>query len=380
LGSSVQICALSVQLIASAIVRSAYRIGRCGAGMANSELYSCSSCLDVVFAGMLVFVLSGIASPMLIMQARFSFEPLAVTLWPLYPLYLGNLLAGAFSPKVSRDSWLDSTRLFGFDIGGQVCSNLGLLIVGPPLYAIFYKSVTVFTGLLSLCFLPPSSHPTRFQWCAMLVVTLGLFMGGADALALGAKELLGAVLVILGCLFYAGGAVASEFYLGIRRRSLQPLQAAWVMGVEGTALCAVWAAFTVRDLRFGPGFWILMLGLVLTNACHQATWFLLVGRVGACATAMLKAFQSACLFIAASAFFCRRDSLECLTWAKLGSFAIVSLGVMMYSYPQQRSSDECCRAPLIPHEAAVASSGTFAPPQVDVEQGREGQADSQRLA
>lgn len=323
-----------------------------------------------LMAWVVVFVLTGIASPMLVMQTTFKYHPPPGTLWMLYPLYLGNLLAGAFGPSVPRHCWLDGSRLFGFDCGGQILSNLGLVVIGPPLYAIFYKSVTVFTGLFSLAVLPPKSHPSWYQWCAMLVITSGLLMQGVDALyTLTRNQLYGAMFVVGGCLFFAGGAVATELYLGGGRVSaLAPLQAAWVFGVQGTTLCVLWAMFTVRDLSYGVGFWLLFGGLVLTNAGHQAAWFFLVGRIGACATAVLKAFQSACLFITAALAFCSVDKLECLTREKLISFFVVSAGVMLYAYPSRSycsSSKSLEAASLVsgdaiscaaPYEAARADS------------------------
>merc|ERR1740121_283415 len=165
-----------------------------------------------------LFVLSGIASPMLVMQVTYSYSPPSKTLWMLYPLYLGNVLAGSFGSRVPRSSWLDGSRLFAFDFGGQAFCNLGLVAIGPPLYAIFYKSVTVFTGLISVCCLPPASHPMRLQWVAMVIISAGLCLQGVDALmTLGHQQLVGALLVLCGCVFYACGAVASEFYLGVNR-------------------------------------------------------------------------------------------------------------------------------------------------------------------
>lgn len=287
-----------------------------------------------------VFILSGVAGPMLITQARYTYAPSAKTLWPLYPLYLGNLLAGAFSQQLQHNQWRDATRLFALDMTGQIFTNLGLLIVGPPVYAILYKSVTVFTGFLSLQFLPPTSHPTRQQWLAMLLITGGLCIQGVYDLETpsagsGSKQLFGTAFVLLGCVFFAGGAVASELYLGVQRDSLGPLQAAWVLGVEGSVAAAIWAAGTVRGKPFSLGFWVIVGALVVSNACHQAAWFLLVGRLGACATAVLKALQSVCLFLCASALFCPTDPTECLNWEKVISFIVVSLGVLIYSYPAQ---------------------------------------------
>mmetsp|Transcript_21006 Transcript_21006/g.66333 ORF Transcript_21006/g.66333 Transcript_21006/m.66333 type:complete len:330 (+) Transcript_21006:85-1074(+) len=287
-----------------------------------------------------LFVLSGIGSPMLVTRIRFAFGPPAKTLWPLYPLYLGNLLAGAFSAPASRPQWRDASRLFGLDLAAQSFANLGLLTIGPPLFAIFYKSVTVFTGLLSMCLLPPTSHPSRRQWLAMVLITAGLAVQGSLGWrALGAKEVFGAALVIVGCLFWAAGAVISELYLGggARAERLGPLQVAWVLGLEGCVASGIWAACTVRGPPMPLGFWWLFLLLVLTSAAHQAAWFLLVGRLGACATAVLKAFQSVCLFLGASAAFCARDRDECMTADKVCSFVIVSVGVLVYSFPAAAS-------------------------------------------
>mmetsp|Transcript_33655 Transcript_33655/g.95761 ORF Transcript_33655/g.95761 Transcript_33655/m.95761 type:complete len:316 (+) Transcript_33655:122-1069(+) len=286
-----------------------------------------------VAAWILVFVLSGIASPMLLTQIRYDFAPPAASLWPLLPYYLGTLLAGARAPPLSRAAWGRASQLFSLDVAGQLLTNLGLVTIGPPLYSIFYKSVTVFTGLLSVVCLPPASHPTRSQWMGMLVITSGLSIGCADALQhFSASELWGALLVIVGCAFFAGAAVASELFLGPGSKCLGPSEAAWAIGVEGLVAWTLWAVVGRHALPGSVGFWVLMLAMVGSNALHQAAWFLLVGRVGACTTAVLKAMQSVCLFAAASIAFCGRDSMECLTWAKAMSFGVVMAGVCIYSF------------------------------------------------
>lgn len=298
------------------------------------------------------FVVSGIATPMIIMKVKFEHTPRPETLWPLYPLYLGNLLVGSFSAPLPRRSWNKGSKLFGCDIGGQICSNLGLLAIGPPLYSIFYKSVTVFTALLSLVVLPTASHPTALQWIAILVISAGLCIQGTSALNdFRSRQIGGISLVLLGCLSYGAGAVYSELYLGVEGDSLGPLQAAWVFGVAGCSACAVWSAFTIQGVITSPSFWLAMAMMVATNAIHQATWFFLVGRIGACATAVLKAFQSACLFFAGSFAFCRSDRNECLTAEKVICFIVVTAGVLVFSYRSSApapSPEET--SPLLPYE------------------------------
>lgn len=282
-----------------------------------------------------LFVLSGVALPLLVTQARYVYAPPPQTLWPLYPLYLGNLFAGMFSKRLPVEKWCAGTRLFFLDLAGQIFTNLGLLVVGPLLFSILFRSVTVFTGVLSVFCLPAKSHPTRQQWFAMLLITAGLSVGGVEAFEkFDMRHLLGAGLVLLGCACFAGGAVASEFFLGAKG-GMGPMQAAWVIGVQGSILCSVWATATVRfhGELYGPGFWVLMLAMVVMNTAHQAAWFTLVGHVGACATAVLKAAQSALVFMGAGAVFCVWDQEECMTRDKVLSFLIVTMGVIAYSFP-----------------------------------------------
>eukprot|EP00448_Togula_jolla_P006674 CAMPEP_0170606804 /NCGR_PEP_ID=MMETSP0224-20130122/20716_1 /TAXON_ID=285029 /ORGANISM="Togula jolla, Strain CCCM 725" /LENGTH=337 /DNA_ID=CAMNT_0010931927 /DNA_START=57 /DNA_END=1070 /DNA_ORIENTATION=+ len=280
------------------------------------------------------FILSGVASPMLITVTRYNYAPPSMTLWPLYPLYLGNLLAGFFGTSTSGEQRRDATKLFGLDAAGQAFTNLGLLAAGPSTCTIFYKSVTVFTGLLSIVFLPAASHPTAWQWFAMLIITAGLGLQGIDLSSFGPLERWGAGLTVFGCIFFAGGAVASEGLLAARRGGLAPLQAAWIVGVEGTAVSLAWAIGSAAMGEWLPGdagFWLLFLALTLSAAMHQAAWFTLVGRIGAVATAVLKALQSAFIFLSAGAAFCHRESAECLTTEKITSFIIVSIGVLVYT-------------------------------------------------
>lgn len=303
-----------------------------------------SAWLPPSWAWMLVFILTGIATPLLVTQARYDQQLPWFSMWPLYPLYLGNLLAGLGSGPLRTAHWRRGGILFALDLGGQSLTTIGLLVLGPPLYSILYKSVTVFTGLLAVVVLPADSHPTRTQWGAVLLITVGLLVAGRsedDETALSADSaLLGSAAMLGGCVFFAGGAVASETICAADGDGdcLAPPQAAWVVGVLGISSCALWGLLVshpVWAVNGGVAFALLLCGLVLTNAGHQLSWFTLVGRVGACATAVLKALQSVSLFVFAAAAFCSRDGAECMTFEKALSFIIVSVGVLVYSWPKR---------------------------------------------
>lgn len=292
------------------------------------------------------FVSTGVLSPMIITEVRVQHKPDAITLWPLYALYLGNLLAGSFGPSVPAQQWFDLTRVFSMDVAGQALAIGGLLLTGPPLFVIVYQAVTIFTGLAAVVFLPPSSHPTLMQWYAMFVITAGLTVQGVDSMQnislSNPMELRGVAAILVSCVFFAGAACASEIYVAAPGRSgAQPLQAAWVFGVEGCLCAAMWGAFTLRreNTAFleAPGFLVLFGILVLSNATHQAAWFNLVGSFGACSTAVLKALQSVFLFVSAGLAFCGRDEDQCLTRSKIFSLCIVVVGVLAYSFNSRQA-------------------------------------------
>eukprot|EP00405_Crypthecodinium_cohnii_P012319 CAMPEP_0206438902 /NCGR_PEP_ID=MMETSP0324_2-20121206/11906_1 /ASSEMBLY_ACC=CAM_ASM_000836 /TAXON_ID=2866 /ORGANISM="Crypthecodinium cohnii, Strain Seligo" /LENGTH=341 /DNA_ID=CAMNT_0053906449 /DNA_START=14 /DNA_END=1039 /DNA_ORIENTATION=+ len=307
-----------------------------------------------------IFVASAIVTPMLIMQARYNYKPSALTMWPLYPVYIGNLLAGSFAPTtVPRSSWVGASRIFCLDASGQTLAGYGLLVVGPPLFAIFYKSVTVFTGLMSVFVLPPKCHPTKTKWLAMIIITAGLGIQGFDAFETFDKQhVVGALAVVAGCVFYAGSAVATENLMVNAPEKLEPLHAAWVVGVEGCFVCALWAVLTIQSAETARGFWLLMVLMCLSNALHQAAWFHLVGALGASTTAVLKAFQSVCLFIAASFVFCSVDQTECLTYEKIFSFIVVSAGMLLYSLPVNGRNGPSDSTPILKGHSAAARPST----------------------
>eukprot|EP00928_Gymnodinium_smaydae_P049292 TRINITY_DN33074_c0_g1_i1.p1 TRINITY_DN33074_c0_g1~~TRINITY_DN33074_c0_g1_i1.p1 ORF type:complete len:344 (+),score=18.32 TRINITY_DN33074_c0_g1_i1:158-1189(+) len=301
-----------------------------------------------------VFVLTGLAGPLVVSSINFMDSPPKTLLWPLYPQYLGNLLVGIWSPRLTRCQWSMASKLFIFDAAAQAFTNVGLIMIGAPLYSIIYKSVTVFTGCFSLCLLPPASHPSRLQWGAIAIITGGLVLSSLNAAeTLSMSRLGGCVIMFLGCIFYAGGAVISEQFLGESKDVLHPFQVAWTFGVEGLCFCVFWGLWTLREMPFSTSGLLLLAALMLCNAGHQAAWFTLVGQVGACATAVLKAFQSVCIFFTASVFFCHLDSAECLTTEKVVSFLVVTSGVLLYSWPQTSS------------QSAADASGAGEPFQID---------------
>merc|ERR1719264_1440449 len=118
----------------------------------------------------LLFLASGVATPIAITLLRYHGAPRPQTLWYLFPLYLGNILAGAFAPRVSWPDWANASRLFVLDLGGQALANAGLLFCGGPLFATFYASVNVWTAFSAVVFAPPTSHPTQRQWLAILLI------------------------------------------------------------------------------------------------------------------------------------------------------------------------------------------------------------------
>eukprot|EP00929_Paragymnodinium_shiwhaense_P108944 TRINITY_DN75296_c0_g1_i1.p1 TRINITY_DN75296_c0_g1~~TRINITY_DN75296_c0_g1_i1.p1 ORF type:complete len:360 (-),score=79.26 TRINITY_DN75296_c0_g1_i1:159-1238(-) len=287
------------------------------------------------------FVLSGIASPMIITEVRIEYQPPAITLWPLYALYLGNLIAGAFGPSVPVKQWIEVSRVFILDVAGQGLAIGGLLLTGPPVFVILYQSVTIFTGLFALAVLPLASHPSGLQWYAMFIITVGLAIQGLDTLhkvsLTDPTEVKGMGAIFVSCVFFAGAAVASELYIGSPGRGgAQPLQAAWIFGVEGCLAASAWAAATLHGSNVAfirsPGFLVLFGTLVLSNAAHQAAWFNLVGSLGACSTAVIKALQNVFLFVSAGMAFCGRDADQCLTRSRMFSLCIVVLGVLAFSF------------------------------------------------
>jgi len=284
-----------------------------------------------VLVWVLLFLVSGVPTPILVTQIRLLYNPPAYTLWYLYPLYVGNTIAGLTAPAVTRSQWGNATKLFVLDAGGQALTTAGLLLCGPPLYATFYASVHVWTGLISVAVAPPASHPSQKQWAALVLISFGIGVQGLNAWAsIGPTEVLGGVFVCVGAAIFGGGAVGTEMYL--KGSQLQPMQAAWVFGVEGLVLLAVVGILTAHELVFDTLGFLLFGALVLAHSGHQASWFVLAGRLGACNTTVLKAVQSGGIFLVASGMFCEQDPSQCLTATKIGSFSVVTFGVLAYSF------------------------------------------------
>ena len=100
--------------------------------------------------------------------------------------------------------------------------------------------------------------------------------------------------------------------VGIGTRGFQP---------EGTAPDAC----TLADLRTGLGL------MLLVDSLHSAAFFLLMRRVGAVGSALLKGTQSVAVVLLSAAFSCPREEAQCLTPAKGASVGLVVGGTLLYA-------------------------------------------------
>lgn len=71
--------------------------------------------------------------------------------------------------------------------------------------------------------------------------------------------------------------------------------------------------------------------LALIDGLHSAAFFVMLNRIGAVASALMKGVMMVIVFFIGAGFFCREQVTQCFTWPKFLSMVVVMAGIAVYT-------------------------------------------------
>lgn len=195
--------------------------------------------------------------------------------------------------------------------------NVALLLTTASIYQILRGSIVLVTGLLSFLFLHRRFH--KFQWIALIVVTLGIAIVGASPLLQGElliplesssdaqRMILGSALILVAQLFTATQYILEERLLS--KYNLHPLRAIGLEGMFGLlflilAMPPLYFAvgrtegswFNIPEawaqITSNPTIYISALGSILSIAVFNATGLEVTRRMSATSRSTIDACRT----------------------------------------------------------------------------------------
>jgi drug/metabolite transporter (DMT)-like permease len=218
----------------------------------------------------------------------------------------------------------------------------GLLMTGSAVFVVIYGSNTMWTAVFA--FYWSKKRLARMQWIGIATLSFGLLLNAAGNAQLGGADahdgLVGSVIVLMGTALHSAYFLISEECIG----TMPTYQFVSVSGaIEfGIMLCYEAVIISFYGLKYllldhvqqAGGSTVQIFAcyalLVLSNTLHAAAFFLLLGHLGAVGSATMKGAQSVFVFVIGAVFFCDKQKLQCYTFAKAVSMAIVVVGLLLY--------------------------------------------------
>ena len=312
----------------------------------------------------LLYVGTGILQPLIVDRLRMT-QCLGrqTLLLPTLVKTAGMALVGLLSTAAERDGFRRRLRndrelrrfllsVAAVDLSSGMLLTGGLFLTGAGTFVVLYNSTPAWTALLSKYFLG-RSLATK-QTVGVTLVCVGLIVnvvGTTEQLShsetAAAQAALGSLITLVGCVLHAAFFVLSDRSLRGKNNDAADAQipptlwSSCLGSVEMTVMSVYVAAgigtrgfqpegtapdaCTLADLRTGLGL------MLLVDALHSAAFFLLMRRVGAVGSALLKGTQSVAVVLLSAAFSCPREEAQCLTPAKGASVGLVVGGTLLYA-------------------------------------------------
>lgn len=293
-----------------------------------------------------VFILSGLSSPLLIEIIHLNGGYFSFTMLVALPLCLGQSMA-IFTNWPSRFEgvlrWKYILLVTILDMVSYALNTNGLVYAGSATYTIIHSSLTVFTALLSYYFL--RVKPNRVQCSGIVMIIIGLAIALYNADSDGIDVFFGAILILLGTMMHSMTYIISEYILVKVEDAVSPELLCSISGLIPATFYSFWQLiYTIPHYQtvvldnihraHGSSSTILTCYLLLGVAAffHSTLFYFLIHHMGSTSTSVSKILQSLVLFISSHIAFCHPNrKAQCLTTSKGVSFAVVLVGVLLYS-------------------------------------------------
>mmetsp|Transcript_8073 Transcript_8073/g.12059 ORF Transcript_8073/g.12059 Transcript_8073/m.12059 type:complete len:354 (-) Transcript_8073:1503-2564(-) len=292
-----------------------------------------------------VFIFSGLSSPLLIEIIHLNGGYFSFTMLVALPLCLGQSMA-IFTNWSSRFEgvlrWKYILLVTILDMISYALNTNGLVYAGSATYTIIHSSLTVFTAMLSFYFL--EVKPNRVQYSGIIMIIIGLSVALYNANCDGIDVLFGAILILLGTMMHSMTYIISEYILVKVEDAVSPELLCSISGLIPATFYTFWQLiYTVPHYQtvvldnihraHGNSSIILTCYVLLGVAAffHSTLFYFLIHHMGSTSTSVSKILQSLVLFISSHLFCHPNRKAQCLTTSKGVSFAIVLVGVLLYS-------------------------------------------------
>eukprot|EP00929_Paragymnodinium_shiwhaense_P015533 TRINITY_DN123639_c0_g1_i1.p1 TRINITY_DN123639_c0_g1~~TRINITY_DN123639_c0_g1_i1.p1 ORF type:complete len:343 (+),score=69.92 TRINITY_DN123639_c0_g1_i1:80-1108(+) len=290
------------------------------------------------------YLASGVTQPLVMSATKYA--GLADKNCQLYllPYYVGMASVGLLACCLPGPRWCSlplhrsaALALVGFC--GQSLNWTGNMLAGSQVYAVIYASVTIWSALISRVLLQKAL--TTRQWSAIFIVVFGLTITGFGAKNNGTQVFLGACMVTAGAVLHATSHVLAEFVMS-RGKRIPPHMHSCAQGCTATAISLTWQfSYTAHHFEkitepmdaagtSWPMALMLLGSLAVGNFIHAGAFYVLLTRIGAVSTGIIKGVQGCCVFIFSHVLYCGRDESQCFTPAKGVSLVVVMCGVACY--------------------------------------------------
>lgn len=321
-----------------------------------------------------VYLVSGTLQPLVVDSLRYtnSLGPRYLVI-PTLANVAGMALSGILLPRTEmanvRRRMADSrlrrivTGAVALDLLSGILLTLGLEHVGGSLFSVMYASTTAFTAMLARVFLKRRVGAVRS--IAVAVVTCGLALDAAGVVegegGVSARTtrrlLVGGALVLCGSLLHSAMFVYTEHFVK-EQHVMSPIAWGATLGAVESAALGAWCA--VCYALFGPfhlgagaasasALWLDAFALVIINALHAASFFKLIGDLGATSSSLMKGVQTVLVCCVSTVLFCGVDEAQCPTVLKAASVLLVVSGIVVYGM-----------CPATPRTVALLSTSTSA--------------------
>jgi drug/metabolite transporter (DMT)-like permease len=299
---------------------------------------------------MMVFMASGIATPLLIgllhRQGACGQETM-FSVFPNYAIMIFTVCGDWQSRHRGIVRWRSVAMATVVDAVSQGANYTGLIQAGSSYYVLIYSSVTVWVAIFSRVLLN-RSH-TSAQWGGCVLVSIGVAVTGLSAGQAGRDVASGILLVILGSIGHSLAYVLMEWNTAVAPHPIAPSLLATLMGAGAALLYSVYEATyvmprwktLVTDAVHDAGgdaatIAIGYFALLCAFWWHAFSFYALMTRLGATAAGVCKGLQAVGVLVASHALFCQAGGspeaqAQCFNASKALAFVIVSAGVGLFS-------------------------------------------------
>ena len=244
--------------------------------------------------------------------------------------------------KIGIIRWRSVFVIAFFNILSDVLNLNGLLYAGSAIFTVIYSSVTVYNAIFAHIIL--NKHLHFFQWCGVLIVTLGLALTSLGTSNDGKDVFFGICLILVGSMTHSSTYIMSEISLVRTESPIAPQLLCTLLGSIQSIVIICWQIYytlpkydqkITQEIRLHNGniYYIILAYVLLSTAAmvHSLCFFILLGQMGSTSTGITKAVQSAIVFVSSHFAYCSTQKSQCFSTLKGISLTVVLFGVLLYS-------------------------------------------------